>query len=315
MPAANRYTNSEFLIAVRNKGHIPPSQTPFDDGSLLDLATDELNTALLRQIRTSRENYYLKYVDNALNSTNTYNIPSRAVGGALVDIHIVNGTQVYPVSRSETNEQFSTVSSPTGYWSFQVIGNQIVILPIVTVGVIRLWYLRRPNVMVPVSECSQVTAVDQANGILSFASGTIPSTFTTSSPMDSIQDQPHFDWNFIDQTPTAVTTTSVTFTSLPTDVDGSALIKPGDWLALAGQTPVPQIPVEFTPLLIQRTVVKYYEIQGYKDKVALAQAKLNDMEKDVFELINPRIGNEPKRIVPDGNLVGGLRRWRAWRAT
>ena len=49
--------------------------------------------------------------------------------------------------------------------------------------------------------------------------------------------------------------------------------------------------------------------------MASAEAKLKEMEKDLFELINPRVSSEPKRIVPDSNVVGGYRRWRAWRAT
>lgn len=315
MPAANRYTTTELLTSIRLKGHIPPSQTPFDDAGLLSMADDEISTSIMRQVRTVRENYYYKYEDLSSNTQNLYNIPSRALAGALQDIQIINGTQIYNIGRTETNEQFSTVSSPTGYWSYLLQGNQFVILPTITAGTVRVWYMRRPNKLVATSACSQVTAVDVGTGTLTFATGTIPSTFTTSVQLDCIQDQPHFDWRFIDYTPTSVTATTVVFSSLPTDQYGNSLIQVGDWLALAGQSPVAQIIAEFTPLLVQRTVVKYYEIQGYKEKMVAAERKLQEMEKDLFELINPRVSSEPKRIVSDSNVIGGYRRWRAWRAT
>lgn len=313
MGAANRYTTTEFLASVRRKGHIPPSQTAFLDTDLLALANDELEVGLLPQIVSTRENYYRTFQDLQINSANIYDIPSRAIAGALANVQIVNGTQVYQVERSEENEQFSTVTSPSGYWAFKIVGNQVYILPVITMGVVRLHFLQVPNLLVPVSAAAQVTAVDQAGGILSFS--TLPTTFLSNSSFDCIADQPHFNWRFTDLVPTGLTSTTVTFAALPVDAYGNQLIQVGDWLALAGQSPVPQVPREFSALLVQRTVVKYYEAQNYKDKAALAEKKLEEMEKKLFNLINPRVSGSPKRIVPDSNVIGGYRRWRAWRAT
>lgn len=313
MGAANRYTCTEFLASVRRKGHIPTSQTTFLDADLLALANDELEVAVLPQIASTREGFYKTYTDNVITSTNIYDIPSRAIGAALTDVQIVNGTGIFQVNRSEENEQFSTVSSPSGDYSFKIQGNQVAILPIVTAGVIRLWHLRAPNLMIVVTSAAQVTAINQTTGVLTFAS--LPSTFLVSSSYDCIADQPHFNWRFIDTVPTAISSTTLTFSSLPTDLYGNSAIVVGDWIALAGQTPIPQVPREFSPLLVQRTVIKYYEAQNYKDKAALAEKKLTDMEKALFNLINPRVSNSPKRIVSDSNVIGGYRSWRAWRAT
>lgn len=311
--AANSYTTTVMLASIRRKGHIPPSQTPFQDADLLAIADDECRTAIMRQIKSARENYYVAPFDTAVNSSSTYNINSRAVGAGMVDLWIVNGTQIYQVSRTELNEQFSSQTSPTGYWGYYLQANQFCIRPTSPTGVIRQFIMVRPNTLVPTTSCAQVTAVNLGAGTLTFAA--LPTTFTTGTLFDCIQDQPHFGWNFMDQAGT-VAGNVVTFSSLPTDVDGvTSLVKVGDWLCLAGQTCVPQILVEFRPLLEQRVVVKYYEIQGYLDKMKAAQQKLTEMEKDVFELINPRVADEPKRIVPDSNVIGGYRRWRAWRAT
>lgn len=307
MAGANRYTTAELLVQIKQKGRIPPSQTPFDDPGLLNLAWDELSTGILRQILSTRENYYLTSIDYAYNANSTYPIPTRAIGGALATIKIINGTVIYEVARSEIGEQFSTVTSPTGYYSFIIEGSNIVIQPTSSTGTIRLYYYQRPNTLVQTTSAAQITGISGTT--LSFSAGTIPSTISTSTPCDLVQDQPPFDWAAIDQTPTAVTSTTIQFSSLPSN------LAIGDWVALAGQTPVPQIPVEFRNLLVQRTIVKYNEIQGYLDKMKASQQKLEEMEKDVFELINPRVSEEQKRIVPSANVIGGYRRWRAWRAT
>jgi len=282
---------------------------------LYALADNELRTALLRQVRTVRENYYLQSQTVANNINNIYDIPYRAIAMGLQDVWLVSGTTVIPIGRSETNEQFSTVSSPTGFWTYMIMGNQIKILPVISSYQIQLWYLQRPNTLVPTSSCAQIQGVNQTTGVLSFTSGTIPTSWTTSMNMDCVQDQPNFNWRFIDTAPTNITATSITFSSLPTDNYGNALIQVGDWISLAGQSCVIQMPVEMLPLLAQRTVLKYYESQNYKDKAALAEKKLETMEKDIFELLNPRVASEPKRVVADSSVIGGYRRWRAWQAT
>lgn len=307
MAAANRYTTTELIAGMRRTGHIPASQNAFQDADLLALADYELQTGIMRQVLSVRENYWLTSVDLAIAQDSIYNIPVRAIGSALSYVHILNGTVMYNVVRSEIQEQFSTVTSPSGYFQYYLRGNQLVLIPNPTTGVIRLWHYQRPNTLIVPSAAAQITAIDTNTNIVTCSS--IPSTFATSTPLDLIRDQAGFDCLAIDQTPTAVSGSDVTFSSLPT---GLAV---GDWIALAGQTPVPQIPVEFRPLLIQRVVVKYNEIQGYMDKMKASEAKLEQMEKDCFEAINPRVKEDPKRIVPDSGLIGGYRRWRAWRAT
>ena len=200
---------------------------------------------------------------------------------------------------------FSSVTSPFGYWSFYLQGNQFVLKPIPTTGSVRVWFYQRPNNLILTSSAAQITSI--AGNVLTVTS--VPSSITTSVTCDIISDQPHFNTLLQDFLPTATSSTSITFSSVPSTV----LVN--NWVSPSGQSPIIQLPVEFKPLLIQRVVVKYYEIQGYLDKMGAAQKKLEMIEKDLFELINPRVSESPKRIVPDSNIIGGYRRWRAWRAT
>lgn len=305
--AANRFTTTELLTSIKLKGHIPSNQAPFTDANLMAIGDDEIDTILMEQIKSTRENYYLTSVDLSVTSDGVYPIPLRAIGGGLALAQIVSGSMIYPITRSELSEQFSTVTSASGFYGFQLSGNNIKVLPLPTSGVVRLSYYCIPNKMVATTAAAQITAV--SSGTLTFAAGTIPSTITTNSPCDIIKDQPGFDWWNIDLTPSSVSSTQIVFSSVNSNV------AVGDWVALAGQSPVPQIPVEFRPLLVQRIIQQYYESQGYTEKLTASQAKLSKMEKAVFGLINPRVAEAPKRIVADGSLIGGNQWRRRWQAT
>lgn len=80
----------------------------------------------------------------------------------------------------------------------------------------------------------------------------------------------------------------------------------GDWIALHNQTPIPQIPVEFRPLLEQRVVSKIYELQGALDKKSASDKALKDLEDATFSLITPRVQSQTKIINPvNGGFLSG----------
>jgi hypothetical protein len=83
-----------------------------------------------------------------------------------------------------------------------------------------------------------------------------------------------------------------------------------DWIALTGQTCVPQIPVEFRILLEQRTICQIYETQGYLQKLGKAKDKLKELEEMTLNLITPRVKSSSKIIssVNGGFLSGNANR-------
>lgn len=304
---ANSYTTANLLTNIQLKGNIAASQTAFSNTNLLLLADDELSTDVLQTILSVRENFYLAYTDYSPNTDGLYDIPSRAIGSALADVQIISGQTIFPVTRSELSEQYNTQTSPSGDYSFVLKGNKVQVKTNPTFGTVRLYFYCRPNKLIQTSSALKITGI--ASNVLSFSS-VDTSTFTTSTPLDVIQDQPHFNWLSMDNTPTGVTGTTITFAAAIEEV------AVGDWVCLAGQTPVPQIPVEFRPYLEQRTVVKYYEAQGYLDKMNAASQRAEEIKNQVIDLINPRVSEKTKRIIGDSSLLGGIsRRWRSWQTS
>ncbi len=294
----NSYTTADLVANILMVSHMPLGNNTFTAPEILALANRELQTSVMAQILSTRGNYYSDYSDYPISANGLYVIPADCVAGALENIEIVNGVNIIPVNMIMESEQFSvTVPSGGAYGAF-FKGNYVNILPSPTTGVIRFWYSKRPSRMVPVSQAAQVTGIN--GNILSVLS--VPSIITSGITVDILGDQPPFNL-LSTELITDVTGTDITISN---EVEG---IQVGDWIALEGQTPVPQLPVEFRPLLEQRVVVMIYETQGALDKKKSAESKLKELEADTFKLITPRVKSKTKVINPsDGGFLGGGRR-------
>lgn len=296
--AANTYTTDDLVNDILLAGHIPLANNTFTATKLLKLATWELQTPIMKQILSTRGGYYMTYEDYVANQSGAYPIPMNATAGALANVELVQGTTIIPVNLMEESEQFSTNSPTTTSYGFYMQGNNVIIRPTPVVGNPRLWFFRRPSELVPVSSCAQITSI--AGDVLTVSS--LPTDWAVDDEVDLVGDQPPF--NIGDETlVTAISGTDVTVAVTTPSVEI------GDWICLHNQTCIPQLPVEFRVLLVQRVVVRVYEIQGYLDKMNQAKKKLDELEKDTFGLITPRVQSQSKIINPvnGGFLTGGRR--------
>lgn len=291
----NTYTTSDLIDDILLLGHVPTGNNTFTSTKLLRLATLELQTPIMKQILATRGGYYLTYEDLDAADDGLYLIPAGAVAGALANVELVQNTSIIPVNVIEESEQFSTTSPTSTSYGYFFKGNYVQILPTPSIGVARFWFLKRTSDLILTSSAAQVTAVNGA--VITVA--TVPSTLTVGDTVDALGDQPPF--NILG----GGEITDITGTDITLDgaVDDLAV---GDWLALEGQTPVPQIPVEYRILLAQRVVVKIYELQGYLEKMKAAQEKLMEYEKDTLSLVTPRVQSQTKVISPvNGGFLSG----------
>lgn len=297
MGNANTWTTADLVSDVQLISHVPLGNNTFTASEILRLATLEIQTPIIKQVNSTRGNYYLTYADYEAAADGLFDIPSGCVAGALYLVQLIQDTTIIPVNPIELPEQFSTNAPSSTSYGFYMIGNQVQILPTPSIGTTRLWYVKRTSNLVQTTAASQITAVNST--VISVSS--VPATFAVGTTLDACGDQPPF--NVLGtRTVTDITGTDITLSAA---VDDLAV---GDWLALEGQTPIPQIPVEFRILLTQRVVVKIYELQGYLDKMKAAQEKLKEYEQDVFSLITPRVSSSTKIIHPtNGGFLGGNR--------
>ena len=297
---SNTWTTQDLIDDILLLGHVPIGNNTFTEARVLRLATLELQTSVMKQILSTRGGYYLSYEDRTIETDGIYPIPSGAVAGSLENIELISGESITQCNMiAETDADASSCG-------FFLKGNYIQILPTPTLGSVRLWFTKRTSDLVLTSAASQITAVNGA--VISVSS--IPSTISTGKTIDACGDQSPF--NILGTR--VISGISGTDITLASSVDDLAI---GDWLALSGQTPIPQIPVEYRIILAQRVVVKVYEMQNNLEKMKAAQMKLLEYEKDVMNLITPRVKSQTKVIstIQGGFLSGSSGRFSKFQAT
>lgn len=288
------YTTSDLLSSVRRRGSIPTTTNTNNvnnSTNLLEMATEELQINLMPLILSAREEFYVRTKDHTVVAdTASYAIPTRASGQILRDVLLIDGTTIKSLPEIDP-EDITTTQSGTveGYY---LEHNNVVLYPTPGAGgdTLRLKYFLRPSRLAATSACAQISAIDTTTNIVSVSS--IPSSWSTGDILDLIDQDSPFNPLAIDQTSTLISSTDITFASLPT---GLAV---GDWVAQADYTPIPQVPYEFLHVLAQMTVVAALNAIGDFEGEKRAYAKLEKMMEDALNLITPRNQGEVRKIVP-----------------
>lgn len=233
------WTTDTLLSDIRRKGRIPPGDPTYTSSAILREADEALHEMFAGELLKISENYGVKTKTFPIVAQDdTYRIPSRAYGDLLLHAEYVDeaGT-ARRLNHYHLGERYTLYEDAGGPpVGFVLEGNEVALIPppISSVGQLRVRYQHRPGQFIVTTEAMQITGISGTT-----LTGVPPSSWTTSSIVDLIQDQPGFDTLAIDQAVTAVTGATVTLASaLPAD------LVVGDWVSLAMQTPVVQIPLE-----------------------------------------------------------------------
>lgn len=294
------YLTSDLITAIKRRSAVPTSQVTFSSTDFAQLADEEIRSKLAPLVLKTMEELWVRFVDTpVIANQSNYLIPTRAIASALRNVQLVD--QNNPQNRREL-ERLSPedlTSTYTGDYRFVITkagfymeGNNVVLYPTPTStqNLLRLSYYCRPNSLVDVSACAQVQSIDTSLNQITVTS--LPTTFSTATPLDFVKANPGFECSAIDQTPTNIAGMVLTFGStLPTD------LSVGDYLCLAGQSCVVQIPVELQPLLVQYVVVRVLSSQGDAESLAAAIKELEKLEANALLLISPRVAGKAKRVV------------------
>lgn len=301
------YTTSDLLEEIKTQGIIPENQNTLSDNDLLRLADKEVRRGVVPYIMQVREDYFVRFVDRPIVDTGTanakYPIPKRSIGFKLKDVTIVSNAN----TRSEDERSlplFAPEDAPNrqynsygGYQGFFFRGNSIIITPAPTGfgEAVRMYYFQRPNKLILPTASAQVTNIDLSTNEVTVAS--VPTTYVTGKKFDFTSAEEPFDNHSQDVELTDINGQVLTFTSIPEE------LQIGDYVSLAEEAPVVQIPVDFVPMLVQRVVVKALEALGDSEGFNAARSELAKMEQEIMNLISPRVEGEAKKIVnPFGPL-------------
>lgn len=293
------FLSTDLITSIKRSASVPTAQTVFQESDFLQMADNEIRSKLVPLVLKTMEELWVRQVDYSIVANQSgYLIPTRAIASALRDVQIIdknNDQNRIELPRLSPDNLYSSYSGNYYFTvqksGFYLQGNQVILYPTPTQAnnILRLSYYCRPNSLVDPTACAQVTAINTSLNQITVSA--LPSTISTTTPLDFVKANPGFECSAIDQMPTNVAGTVLTFgSSLPAD------LSVGDYLCLAGQSCVVQVPVELQPLLIQYVVVRVLSSQGDAQALQAAVQELTKLEENALLLISPRVAGQAKRV-------------------
>lgn len=311
----SEWDTTALLSDIRERGSLPDNDLRFTDALLLSAATKELREGVAPMLANARaEHLVYPYSQAVTSGQNSYRMPPRAIGGVLRDVAFLDSggrpTRLRQLSADEIEEvgRLDNTGTPYAYWlqSYKVILVGVPNIP----GTLSTPYYARPNTLVLPSAVVASTSVSQpATGVweLTFV-GTPPVGLGTPGTVsvDIVRATPGFE-TLIEATDCVITELSpsqFTYTISSTATDIAA----GDYVCVAGQAPVPQVPVEMFGLLAARAARRAIKSVG-DDRWQSLEADVLELEQKAKDWLAPRVSGDTQQAggsIGNNGLVGGI---------
>ena len=275
----------------------PNSQNTFQLADIVSLMDNELSLAIVPLLKKTGQEYFVYNVDVPIvQGQSSYVFPPRAIGNAVRDVVLLDagGNEL---ALNQLMREYIKVAFPynmvPALWSFSqyLSANEVNLYnPLIqsyTAYKLRFITERRPNGLTLSTNCGQITAINGNVVSLSY----LDPTWTTSQLFDIINPNPPFQSIQDDQSITAISGFTITFSSIPT------LLAVGQWFCPAGLSPIPQIPYEIFPLLIERGVATVAEALDMAQLLASSKAKIQSFEDNAAAIVRPRVKGSLRRII------------------
>jgi hypothetical protein len=310
MTATPDYTVDGSSLAMVNSVYrrilSPNSQNTLQPVDVIAFLDEEMRTTVLPLILAAQEEFFVTNYDQpVLQGVYNYTIPKRASFATWRDVVFVdaNGNEL---NMSMLSPEYLKLTYPAGgnpplYVFGFILQNDKIILYPNTAGTptqykLRMKVKRRPNNLTSTVNCGQVTSIDTLT--MQVGVSAVDPTWTTATTFDIIPNSPQFTSLQDDQAITLIAGNVLTFATLPTNPQtGAYTMQVGDWVCPAQMSPIPQIPYDMFPLLIQRGVIKCLTALGDTQNLTIAERQYQDMAADFARTVSPRIDGAPKKIV------------------
>jgi len=193
---------------------------------------------------------------------------------------------------SRLSYEGSTGPKPDAY---VVEDDRILLLPkpSVAVGTVRFCYEYRPGTLVATTAAMAVTGI--GNIATGEVDGTAPTAWTTSNTFDIIKGVSPFALVSIDLIASVIHAAAhITFATAAIDATRIAI---GDYVVLAGTTPIPQIPAELHSALAMAVAAEVLEELGDPDGASMKEVKVQAMISTFISAVDRRVKAPIQRLV------------------
>lgn len=300
-------TGDKMIKSVRQRTMCPDDTSIFTDDDILDLIDEEMTSQVLDKLTKLHGENLTISVDIPRNNNGTYTIPHRALGNKLRDVSIVQNNNVYEMSQIGIGElpDYSGYNQTTYQRDIFYVENNKVKIVNNQIGYdsIRMRYMLRPNTLTKVEKAGVISAItaDENAGTVVLDLSQAGKNFTSGDLYDIVGKKTPNKIRKFDLTPTDYTklTNSASITFAYSDLEDILEdLEVGDYVTIAEETPVPNIPTEMHPLLAQAAAVQILESLTDTEALQNAERRLDKIVAAVQELIDDRVELAPKKIKP-----------------
>jgi hypothetical protein len=284
---------SELVATVKRIASTPTGEGLYSAQEYIDTLNEFLRKEVTPLISSIRQEFFLKDKEyTILADENPYPIPSRAVGSKINQIYAK--TPGDPDSKHIV-QMTDPTSDSDGYnrrnYGWYLKGNNIMYNGSTTEGkTMVVEYECRPSTLIEASNAALITAISGND----FTVSSVPSSWSNATLVDVCQVTPQFDLLGIDQPITinsnVITTTAPTYAAV------------GDYLSLAGTSPIAHIPIEAQLYLTQGAACMVLESNGDKENLATCRMELDKMYETLINVLSPRVMKQTERMGSDDYL-------------
>ncbi len=293
------YTTDQIIEVVKTRCLMPSSQATFTDSDIIRFVNEELQTKLVPQIISQREDFFLyKEEVTIVANQSSYTLPERAIGNNFKDIFYVDtGGNKFPIQRMNIED--------IPYWPengqylnrFYMLGDSWVLYPTPNqaTGHIDVWYYERPNQLVANNQCGQITGIAVGATTTVY---TVNNSVAAYAELDFLSGRSPFALQAKNVVPVSSTSTTVTITN--TDVENNAnvmLPRVGDYINQAQYACIPMVPEDAHPLLTEMVAGRIVQALGDTQKMQDINQNIAVMQNQFFQLIANRPEQRLQRTV------------------
>jgi hypothetical protein len=307
-------TTSALLKSIKRRTMAPDNQNTFTDQDYIDLLNEEMMIGLIPSILKAKEEYLIfKQLVPLVANKSKYPIPERALANKTREIAYRDTTNPlvgneYEMTRIAIDDRYNglglgAADSSGSFRQFYLLGGDVVIHPGVgssVTGALAFYYYLRPSTLVKDATVATITDIDRTAGTITLA--TAPTGYTDSVLYDFTKAKsPH---NIID-IDIPIVSINISTRTITLDLDNIPVeLEVGDYMPLAGQTMVPNVPTELHMILAQRVAQRVMEALGDTEGLSNATAKVAEMEDKMSTMMTSRVEGAPRKVVNRSSMTG-----------
>jgi hypothetical protein len=294
----------DLLTQVKTWAAIPENTVRFTAANILsecDLVLEadvvplvlSLNAQLLIRRKT----------ETITNATRYVEIPYRAVGQVVQNIIWTDGFQTKRLTPLDPADAY-LFQSPGLPERVLFEGDAMWLFPRPSGnGTLEISFQAAHSKLVQTTACALIQSVN--TGAKSVVVSSVPATFSTATLVDIIKGRQGNGLRGLDLSVANIAGTTISFVDdLPEGV------VPGDWVSLAEETPVLQLPRELYQVVALGATAKIVAAQGDTEMVGYWDKQFEDSLAGAPTVLSPRMLGETPKVTDRTGLVGAVRNFR-----